>query len=71
MAQEANAQGNARDMLTWAGWPGRSGRWQRPSFRQTSLGRTESQMLSDACIAGIYFAKGALTKRTRMSNHRQ
>jgi hypothetical protein len=44
---------------------------QEANAQGNSLGRTESQMLSDACIAGIYFAKGALTKRTRMSNHRQ
>ena len=66
MSQEANAWGNAQDMLTWDGWPGRSRYWQESSFRQASFGRTESQIPER-----VFASKGALTKRTRLSNHRQ
>jgi len=37
MAQEANALGNARDMLTWAGYSGRQGASKRQGFRRTGL----------------------------------
>jgi len=43
MAQEANALGNARDMLTWAGYSGRQGASRCQGFMTRGISRSESE----------------------------
>ena len=48
MAQEANALGNARDMLTWAGYSGRQGASRCQGFMTRGISRSESEYTKKA-----------------------
>ena len=48
MAQEAKALGNARDMLTWAGYSGRRGASRCQGFMTRGISRSESEYTKKA-----------------------